>query len=196
MYNYIKCKCELDISDSDKAAIDADLNKVTFLCNPIEGKVGEFLIRSNGELCHNVTEYEKAPSEEMGSPGVIWNGTDYARVKSTDWIRLDFSGDLEIETQIISKKTDASIKIKFEFANGYVRGHTPEVLLIDNTERLAHDETIKKLAIGHAEKLNSTSYRTFELLVKKPLTAIFRGTGYVGSYIQDIAWKLERKLNK
>ena len=196
MYNYIKCKCELDIPKSDKIKIDADLNEVTFLCDSIQGKFGEFLIRSNGELCHNVTEYEIVSDKELGSPGVIWNGAEYARIKSTDWARVNYSGQLKIETQIISKTMDASIKINFEFTNGYVIEHTPEVVLIDNTERLAHDEKIKKLAINHAKKLNSRTYKILELLIKKPLIAILHGIGYIGSYIQDITWKLERKLNK
>ena len=196
MYNYIKCKCDLNISDSDKTAIDVDLNTITFLCDPIQGKLGEFLIRSNGELCHNVTEYETVSDDEMGSPGVIWNGTNYARVKSTDWVRVDYTGELLIETQVISKKQDASIKVKFEFANGYVTQQTPDVLLIDNSERLAHDEKIKKLAISHAEKLNSPSYKIFELFIKKPIIVILHAVGHIGSYIQDVAWKLERKLNK
>lgn len=196
MYNYIKCKYSLKLSENEISSIDRDWTTITFLCDPILDKVGEFLIRGNGELCHNVTEFEKVDQEDIGEPGVIWNGTQYARIKSTEWVRVDFTGKFTIESQIISKTTDANIKIDFEFKNGYVVDHTPNIVLIDNKERLEHDKKIKQLAIKRAQKFNSNSYKAYECIVKKPLIKILHGIGYTGSYIQDIAWKLERKLNK
>ena len=82
MNNYIKCKYPLGISDIDQEAINVDLETVNFLCKPIEEKLGDFLIRGNGELYHNVIEYEKVGSELAGEPGVLWNGTGYAKIKS------------------------------------------------------------------------------------------------------------------
>jgi hypothetical protein len=196
MYNYIKCKYKINISESDKVSLGSDMTKLTFLCEPIKAKVGEFLIRSNGELCHNITEYELVEVDQMGTPGVIWNGTGYARIKSTNWVRIDYDGSVQIETQIISKKTDANLKVEFEFVKGYVVSHKPVLLLIDNTERLAHDTKIKKFAINHAKKLNSTAYKLQSKLIRQPLIGILHGLGYVGSYLQDVSWKLERKLNK
>ena len=196
MYNYIKCKYSLKLSENEISSIDRDWTTITFLCDPILDKVGEFLIRGNGELCHNVTEFEKVDQEDIGEPGVIWNGTQYARIKSTEWMRVDFTGKFTIESQIISKTTDANIKIDFEFKNGYVVDDTPNIVLIDNKERLEHDKKIKQLAIKRAQKFNSNSYKAYECIVKKPLIKILHGIGYTGSYIQDIAWKLERKLNK
>ena len=196
MYNYIKCKYSLKLSENEISSIDRDWTTITFLCDPILDKLGEFLIRGNGELCHNVTEFEKVDQEDIGEPGVIWNGTQYARIKSTEWVRVDFTGKFTIESQIISKTTDANIKIDFEFKNGYVVDHTPNIVLIDNKERLEHDKKIKQLAIKRAQKFNSNSYKAYECIVKNPLIKILHGIGYTGSYIQDIAWKLERKLNK
>ena len=66
MYNYIKCKYKLNLTEEEKNSIERDWEKITFLCDPILGKVGEFLIRGNGELCHNVTEFEKVDDSEIG----------------------------------------------------------------------------------------------------------------------------------
>ncbi len=196
MYNYIKCKYKLNLTEEEKNSIERDWEKITFLCDPILGKVGEFLIRGNGELCHNVTEFEKVDDSEIGEPGVIWNGTGYARIKSTEWVHVNFSGKLKIESQIIAKTSDADIKIEFELRQGYVVDHTPNVVLIDNTDRLEHDKKIKQLAIIKAKKYNSNSYKMYNLILRKPLIKLLHGVGYTGSYIQDIAWKLEKKLNK
>ena len=35
-------------------------------------------------------EYEKVNDEDIDKPGVIWNGTEYARVKNTDWSKIDY----------------------------------------------------------------------------------------------------------
>ena len=59
-----------------------------------------------------------------------------------EWRRLDFTGELQIKTQIIAPQTDADVKINFNFKNGYVLEATPDVLLIDN-ERLKHTDFIK-----------------------------------------------------
>lgn len=196
MYNYIKCKYSLDLSDEEKESIDRDWEKITFLCNPIEKKVGEFLIRGNGELCHNVTEFEKVSDDEIGESGVVWNGSEYARIKSTEWVRVDFTGEITIESQVISKTTDADIKIDFKFEHGYVVSHKPNIILIDNSERLSHDKKIKELAIKRAKKFNSTEYKLYDTIIRRPLIKILHGVGYIGSGIQDLAWKLERQLNK
>ena len=196
MYNYIKCKYDLDISDDNKKSLAGELNNITFLCEPILTKVGEFLITKKGELCHNVTEFEKVNDSEIGEPGVIWNGKEYARIKNTDWNHVNYSGKLVIESQIISKSFDAEIKVEFEFVNGYVKSHVPNLVLIDNTTRLEHDKKIKQLAINRAKKYNSKSYKVYDFILRKPLVKILNGVGYTGSYIQDIAWKLEKKLNK
>lgn len=197
MYNYIKCKYNLNLEQIYKEGlVDYDLTKLTFLCDSINKKVGEFLIRSNGELCHNITEYEKVNSNEIGSVGVIWNGTEYARVKNTEWVHLNFTGKIIIKTQLISKKTDADIKVEFEFKNGYVIKHTPNVLLIDNKDRLLHDKKIKELAIKNISKYNSKRYKIYEYFLKKPLIKLLHGVGYITSYIQDFVWFVEKKLNK
>lgn len=196
MYNYIKCKYNLDLSEEEKSSIDREFETITFLCDPILGKVGEFLIRGNGELCHNVTEFEKVKSDEIGEPGVVWNGSDYARIKSTEWERLDYTGEFTIESQIISKITDADIKIEFSFEKGYVVSHKPTIVLIDNQQRLEHDQKIKQLAIDRVNRLNSKSYKVYDMIIRKPLIKVLHGIGYLGSLIQDVAWKLERKLNK
>jgi hypothetical protein len=196
MYNYLKCKYDIKLSATDTEKLDRDVESITFLTKPINGKVGEFLIRSNGELCHNVTEYEPVSSEEIGTPGVIWNGVEYARVKNTDWLRVDYSDDLEIESQIISKKIDASIKVNFKFERGYVVSCEYTILFIDNTERLAHDDKIKKLAIKRAIKYNSFLYKFYCFLIRNPLIYIFRTFGYIGIYIQDVASKLEKLIKQ
>ena len=59
MNNYIKCKYKVDFSEEVLEKIDAEWEKLTYLCEPINKKHGDFLIRSNGELCHNIVEYEE-----------------------------------------------------------------------------------------------------------------------------------------
>jgi hypothetical protein len=196
MYNYIKCKYQLEVTTEEKTAIDQDWNTITFLCDPILGKVGEFLIRGNGELCHNLTEYEKVNEDQAGQPGVVWDGTGYARVKSTEWKRIDLSDTLTIQTQIISKKTDADVKIEFKFENGYVVSHKSNITLIDNEQRLSHDKKIKEFAIKRATQLNSKWYRAYDVCLRTPLLKLVRSIGYIGSYLQDFSWKLERQLSK
>ena len=147
-------------------------------------------------MCHNVTEFEKVEDSELGQPGVIWNGSEYARIKSTEWQRIDLNAKLIIETQIISKKTDADIKVEFEFEHGYVVSHKPSITLIDNTERLSHDKKVKEFAIKRAKKFNSTWYKIYNKLFRTPMQYAIRSIGYLGSYLQDLSWKLERQLNK
>ena len=196
MYNYIKCKYKLNLTEEEKNSIERDWEKITFLCDPILGKVGEFLIRGNGELCHNVTEFEKVDNSEVGEPGVIWNGTEYARIKSTEWQRIDLNDKITIETQIISKKTDADVKVEFEFEHGYVVSHKPSITLIDNQERLDHDKKVKEFAIKRAKRFNSPWYKAYNTLFRTPMLYLVRSIGYLGSYLQDLSWKLERQLNK
>ena len=196
MYNYIKCKYNIKLSEEDSEKLDREVDSITFLCDAINGKVGEFLIRGNGELCHNVTEYEKVDKSEIGEPGVIWNGTDYARIKNTEWVRIDYSDKLVIESQIISKKIDASIKVNFEFKSGYVVSCKHELLFIDNTKRLEHDKKIKNLAIKRAKRYNSKSYKIYSILFRNPLIYIFRTLGYIGSYIQDVSCTIEKLIIK
>lgn len=196
MYNYIKCKYSVNLTDEEKEKLDRDIESLTFVCDAIENNIGEFLIRGNGELCHNTTEFEKVSPEEVGEPGVIWNGKEYAKVKNSEWVRVNFTGKTKIETQIISKKTDASFKIEFEFNQGYVVDHSVELLFIDNTERLAHDKKIKEIAVQRAKKYNSRSYRAYNSYVITPLVKVARVIGYVGSYLQDFSWYIEKKLNK
>ena len=66
---------------------------------------------------------------------------------------MDFTGELEIKTQIIAPQTDADVKIKFKVENGYAISAEPNVLLIDNTARLKHNEQIKQVAIKRAKEL-------------------------------------------
>ena len=88
------------------------------------------------------------------------------------------------------------MEIVFDIKSGYVFNHVSNVTLIDNTERLEHDKKIKKIAIKRAEKLNSTQYRIYDYLIRKPMKGIYRLIGHTGSFMQELAWKLERKLNK
>ncbi len=186
----------MGISDSDQEAINVDLETVNFLCKPIEGKIGDFLIRGNGELCHNVIEYDNVGSEMAGEPGVLWNGTGYAKVKSKKWDRVNFNGDLEMETQIMSKKTDAVIKVIFNFLNGYVSSCDTNVILIDNSDRLKHTEKIKNEAIKRATRMNSTSYKFYKNLLINPLINLCIYLRYPLIFCQEILIKLEQKLNK
>ena len=196
MYNYLKCKYDLDFTESEKESIGRDLETLTYLCDPVLGNVGEFLIRGNGELCHSVTDYEKVDDSEVGAPNVIWNGSCYARIKNTEWVRVPLTDKLKIETQLISKKTDASIKVDLEFVDGYVVNHSTNLILIDNTERLAHDKKIKEIAIKRAEKFNRPSYRLYNKLFREPFIKTLRSIRYVMSIISDTIWTLEKKVNK
>ena len=157
---------------------------------------GDFLIRSNGELCHNIVEYEKVDKEELGNPGVIWNGTEYARIINKEWRRLDFTGELQIKTQIIAPKTDADVKINFNFKNGYVLEATPDVLLIDNTERLKHTDYKIKVAIKRAKRMNTWYYKLFKNLMINPLINICIYLRYPLIVCQDGLVELEKKLKK
>lgn len=196
MINYIKCKYDLKLSDEILEKLNLDLNEITFVCDSILNKHGDFLIRSNGELCHNLTEYKEVSKEEIGEPGVIWNGTSYARVVNTKWDRIDYTDDLEIKTQIIAKQTDADIKVKFSFKNGYVVNCEPNVLLIDNTERLNHTEKIKKVAIKRAKRMNSIPYKIYNKIIINPLIHICMYLRYPLIIAQDFLVNTENKLRK
>jgi len=196
MNNYIKCKYLLNIEDELLNKIEVDLQETTFLCKPVNGKVGEFRIGSKGELFHNIVEYEKVDSEDVGKPGVIWNGTGYAKVKNTDWSKIDYTGELQIETHIIAKKTDASIKVTFDFKNGNVLDHKPEILLIDNSSRLSHDANIKKAAIERANRMNSSWYKFYKSVLISPMINICIYLRFPLVFCQELLIKLEQKLNK
>ena len=196
MNNYIKCKYDVKFSDEVLEKIDSDFNEITYLCDPILNNYGDFLIRSNGELCHNIVEYEKVDSDQLGTAGVIWNGTDYARIKNKEWKRLDFTGELEIKTQIIAPKTDADVKIKFKFKNGYVLNAYSDVLLIDNSERLKQTEKIKSIAIKRAKRVNSWHFKLFKKLAINPLINICIYLRYPLIFCQEGLIHIENKLKK
>lgn len=196
MNNYIKCKYKVEFSDEVLEKIDSDFNEITYLCDPVLNNYGDFLIRSNGELCHNIVEYENVDSDQLGRPGVIWNGVDYARIKNKEWKRLNFTGELEIKTQIIAPKTDADVKIKFKFKNGYVLNAYPDVLLIDNAERLKHTEKIKSIAIKRAKTMNTWYYKCFKNLMINPLINICIYLRYPLIICQDGLVEMEKKLKK
>lgn len=196
MYNYLKCKYKLDISDTERDSINRDWEKIVFITEPIDNKVGEFLVRGNGELCHNVTEYEKVDDDKIGEPGVIWNGKEYAKIKNTRWDRLNFTGVIEVKTEVISKKIDAGITINFEFVKGYVVNHKVDIVLIDNAERLEHDRKIKQLAIKRAKVYNSLYYRIYNKCITTPILKILEKIRSVTAWLQDVIWKLEQKIKK
>ena len=196
MNNYIKCKYQVEFSEEVREKVNTEFDKLTYLCDPILNNYGDFLIRSNGELCHNIVEYEKVDKEELGNPGVIWNGTEYARIINKEWRRLDFTGELQIKTQIIAPQTDADVKINFNFKNGYVLEATPDVLLIDNTERLKHTDFIKKVAIKRAKRMNTWYYKLFKNLMINPLINICIYLRYPLIVCQDGLVELEKKLKK
>ena len=196
MNNYIKCKYQVEFSEEVREKVNTEFDKLTYLCDPILNNYGDFLIRSNGELCHNIVEYEKVDKEELGNPGVIWNGTEYARIINKEWRRLDFTGELQIKTQIIAPQTDADVKINFNFKNGYVLEATPNVLLIDNTERLKHTDFIKKVAIKRAKRMNTWYYKLFKNLMINPLINICIYLRYPLIVCQDGLVELEKKLKK
>lgn len=196
MINYIKCKYDLKLSDEILEKLSVDLDTVTFICDSILNKHGDFLVRSNGELCHNLVEYQEVSDEELGKPDVIWNGTSYARVINTKWDRVNYTGELVIKTQLIAKKTDADIKIKFEFENGYVTNCEPNVLLIDNTQRLNHTEKIKNIAIKRAKYMNSFQYKILKNLILNPLINICIYLRYPLIICQESLVNIENKLRK
>ena len=196
MNNYIKCKYQVEFSEEVREKVNTEFDKITYLCDPILNNYGDFLIRRNGELCHNIVEYQEVDKEELGKPGVIWNGTNYARVINKEWKRIDYTGELEIKTQIINPKTDADVKINFKFKNGYVLEAIPNVLLIDNTERLKHTDMIKKVAIKRAKRMNSWYYKLFKNLMINPLINICIYLRYPLIICQDGLVKVEKKLKK
>lgn len=196
MNNYIKCKYQVEFSEEVREKVNTEFDKITYLCDPILNNYGDFLIRRNGELCHNIVEYQEVDEEELGKPGVIWNGTNYARVINKEWKRIDYTGELEIKTQIIDPKTDADVKINFKFKNGYVLEANPNVLLIDNTERLKHTDMIKKVAIKRAKRMNSWYYKLFKNLMINPLINICIYLRYPLIICQDGLVKVEKKLKK
>ena len=154
------------------------------------------MIRSNGELCHNIVEYEEVNKDMVGEPGVIWNGTCYARIVNKEWRRIDYTGDLEIKTQIIAPKTDADVKVNFKFKNGYVVESEPTVILIDNTSRLEHSEKIKKIAIQRAKKMNSLQYKIYKFMLINPLINICIYLRFPLIFLQELLIKLEQKIKK
>ena len=196
MNNYLRCKYLLNLTEAKNEEIGVQLETVNFLCPSVNGKFGDFRIGENGELCHNLIEYQTVDQSEAGKRGVLWNGTGYAIVKSKEWVRLDYTGELEIETQIMAKKTDSDVKVNFEFSHGYVVAHTCDVVLIDNSERLKHTENIKKQAIKRAEKMNSRRYKIYKSCLINPLIAICIYLRYPLIFCQDLLIKLEQKLNK
>jgi len=196
MNNYIKCKYKVNFSEEVLEKVDVEWEKLTYLCEPINKKHGDFLVRRNGELCHNIVEYKEVGPDEFGKPGVIWNGTTYARVTNRDWERVDFTGELEIKTQIIAPQTDADVKIKFKVENGYVISAEPNVLLIDNTARLKHNEQIKQIAIKRAIRVNSWHFKLFRKLVINPLINICIYLRYPLIFCQEGLIHIENKLKK
>ena len=196
-YNYLKCRLDLDISEEATEKLGVDWPDVTFLTETVDGKVGEFLIRANGQFCHKSVEMEKVSASDAGESGVIWGGTGYCRIAFMDWKRLSISEKIDVNTTILGKEADADIEIKFEVNNGYVVRHeVTKFELIDNASRKKHDTLIKELAIKRAKKMNTRGYRLYDWVVRKPLTYICRAVRYTGSFIQDFTWKLERKLYK
>jgi len=197
MYNHIKCRMDLDISDDVTDQLGIIWSDVIFLSESLSGKVGEFLIRSNGSLCHKTAEYEKVTESEMGMPDVVWDGTGYSKLITTDWLRIDYSGLLDVKTTILGKTADADVEIQFELREGYVASHKINKLdVIDNADRKSHDKMIKQLAIKRAEKMNTKTYQLYYSIIKRPLKFVVRLFGLVGSYMQDFSWKAEKKLNK
>jgi len=196
MYNYLKCKYKLDISDIERDSINRDWEKIVFITEPIDNKVGEFLVRGNGELCHNITEYEKVDDDKIGEPGVVWNGKEYAIIKNTKWERLDYTGSFDVKTEVIGKKVDAGITINFEFNRGYVVDHNVDIVLIDNKERLEHDKKIKDLAIKRVKRYNSLHYRIYNKCIITPILKILENIRNITAWLQDVIWKLEQKIKK
>jgi hypothetical protein len=196
-YNYLKCRLDLDISEDDTEKLGVHWSDVTFLTASVDGKVGEFLIRSNGQFCHKSVEMEKVPASKASESGVIWGGTGYCRIAFMDWKGLPISEKITVNTTILGKDADADVEIKFEVNSGYVVRHeVTKFELIDNAPRKKHDTHIKELAIKRAKKMNTKGYRLYDCTVRKPLTYICRAVRYTGSFIQDFTWKLERKLHK
>ena len=59
-----------------------------------------------------------------------------------------------------------------------------------------HSEMFNLIPDRIAKRLNSKWYRCYDFCIRRPLKKLLRGIGYVGSFLQDISWKLERQLNK
>ena len=68
MNNYIKCKYQVEFSEEVREKVNTEFDKITYLCDPILNNYGDFLIRRNGELCHNIVEYQEVDKEELGKP--------------------------------------------------------------------------------------------------------------------------------
>lgn len=196
MHNYIKCKRKLDIPESVTKKLDIEWDGVTFLVEMIGGKAGEFLIRDTGQLCHNRSERENIDASQAGQPGVIWGGSGYCKVTSYGWEPFSYTGDAIAKVSILADDADADIKVKFEFENGYVTNHEVNTKMIDNTLRKQHDKKIKEFAIKRVKKMNTRPYRFYDSCIRKPIICVCRGFGYTASFVQDVAWKIERKLNK
>lgn len=196
-YNYLKCRLDLDIPDDVTEKLGVEWSNVTFLVESVDGKLGEFLVRANGQFCHKSTETEKVDESKAGEPGVIWGGTGYCRIAFMEWKGMSISETVSVNTTILGKDADADMTIEFDVNEGYVTKHRVSRLnLVDNAPRKEHDGRIKEMAIKRAKKMNTRRHRVYDSVVRKPLRSIFRGLGYVGSFIQDVTWKLERKLNK
>ena len=180
MHNYIKCKKNLGISDDITRKLDIVWEDTVFLI----------------DMFDNVTEIEKVSEDAAGESGVIWGGTGYCRIKSASWESLEYTGDIVTKASILGKDTDANISVKFEVKGGMVTSHDVDINLIDNTSRIEHDSKIKQCAIVRAKKMSTRRYRYFDIFIRKPLRSVVRAVGWVGSFLQDISWKIERQLNK
>lgn len=188
---------DLDIDAETTEKLDVVWDDVVFLTDSLSGKVGDFLIRSNKSLCHRVIEYEKVDGKSGDMTDAIWDGSGYSKIVSTDWKRIEYTGNFIARTTFLGKRYDADIEINFEIESGFVTSHEITKLdVIDNTERKQHDQRIKELAIKKAQKMNTIYYRSYTTFIIKPMKGILRLFGTIGSYIQDIAWKFEKKLNK
>jgi len=196
MHNYIKCKKELDISGDATEKLGIEWSDATFLIDPVDGQTGEFLIKEDSRLCYRKTVTEKVDASEVGQPGVIWGGTGYTRIVSSEWEPMTYSGNLNIKATILGDKSDADVEIDLGVENGYAIKHDVKLDLVDNAPRKEHDKRIKKCAIKRAQKMNTRTYRVYDTLVRKPVRCVSRVVGYIGSVIQELAWKIERKLNK
>ena len=196
MHNYIRCKKELNISTEITEKLGVEWENTTFLIDPVDGQSGEFLIKEDSRLCYRKTITDTVDDSEAGNPGVIWGGTGYVRIVSSEWEPMTYSGSLSIKATILGDTSDADVEISFEVEDGFALKHDVNLNLIDNTSRKEHDKRIKVCAINRANKMNTKRYRVYDNLIRKPTKWLARGIGKVGSYIQDITWKIERKLNK
>jgi len=169
MYNYIKCKKKLDVSDEITEKLGITWPDITFIIEPLASRVGEFLIRSNGQLCHKVVVQEDVDESQIGEPGVIWGGTGYCRILSSDWESVQYTGNISVEATILGETADADVKIDFGVEDGFVLNHEVNLNLVDNAPRKEHDKRIKKLAIKRAKRMNTWWYRLYNSSIRKPL---------------------------